>query len=109
MDDARQLSVPTIPRMISIGPKLLDYGDSHSTEQQYPLILRSLHDQRQEIPLPSRLKLARMYYSAMTAQMGAFSRSEGVPFGFKPVIRQSKVRIQPRHPRLCLIERFTDE
>jgi hypothetical protein len=60
------LPVTTIPKAISIGPKLLDNGDSHSLEQQPPLIRRSLHDQRQEIPLPSRLKLARMYYSAMT-------------------------------------------
>jgi hypothetical protein len=40
---------------------------SHSIEQQYPLILRSLHDQLQEIPLPSRLKPERMHYSAIRA------------------------------------------
>jgi hypothetical protein len=44
MDDARQLPVPTIPKVTSIGLKLLDDGDSHSIEQQYPLILHSPHD-----------------------------------------------------------------
>ena len=59
-------SPPTIPRTTSIGLKLLDDGGNHAIEQQYPLILRSLHDQQQEIPLPPRLKLERMDYSAMT-------------------------------------------
>jgi hypothetical protein len=59
-------SPPTIPRMISVGLKLLDDGDSHSIEQQYPLILRSLHDQRQGTRLLSRLKLERMGYLART-------------------------------------------
>jgi hypothetical protein len=40
-------------------------------EQQPLLILCSLHSQQQEIPLPSRLKLERMYYSANTGQLGA--------------------------------------
>ena len=40
----------TIPRMLSIGLKLLDDGDSHSIEQQHPPILRSLHDRRHVIP-----------------------------------------------------------
>jgi hypothetical protein len=66
MDDARQLPVPIIPRMISIGQQLEADGDSHSVEQQHTRILCSLHDQRQGIPLPSRLKLERMYYSAST-------------------------------------------
>ena len=65
-------SPPNIPRMISIGLKLLDDGDSHSIEQWCRLVLHSLHDQRQEIPLSSRLKLERTYYSAMTPRIPAY-------------------------------------
>ena len=43
-------------------------GDIHLFGQQPLLILCSLHSQQQEIPLPSRLKLERMYYSANTPQ-----------------------------------------
>jgi hypothetical protein len=57
---------PTIPGMISIGLKLLDNGESHSIEWQYPPILRSLPSQRQEIRCPSRPKLERTDYSART-------------------------------------------
>jgi hypothetical protein len=71
MDDARPVPVPTIPKVISIGLKLLNDGDSHSIEQQYPLILRSLHDQQQQIPLPSRLELERTCFVNLSVSQWA--------------------------------------
>jgi hypothetical protein len=68
MYDVRQLPVPTIPNAASIDLKLLEYADSHSIGPQYPRILRSLSDQRQEIRHPPQLKPERTYYSAMTAR-----------------------------------------
>ena len=47
-------------------------GDIHLFEQQPLLILCSLHSQRQGIPRPSRLKLERMYYSAMTGSHNGY-------------------------------------
>jgi hypothetical protein len=67
VDDARQLPVSTTPEVASTRLKSLADGDIHSFEQQPLLILRSLHDSRQGIPLLSRLKLERMHYSASTA------------------------------------------
>jgi hypothetical protein len=66
MDDAHQLPVSTTPKVASTRLKSLADGDIHSFEQQPLLILRSLHDRQQGILPPPRLKLERMYYSAMT-------------------------------------------
>ena len=66
MDDAHQLPVSTTPKVASTHLKALADGDTHSFEQQPLLILRSLHNSRQGIPLLSRLKLERMCYSAST-------------------------------------------